>query len=79
MKSNHFPVYLEQLLQKLENEDAHIRVLGYLVTNALLAQLSGDHQIDVAIKILDVIKTRKLSSIDNIPLEKLDILEVCDQ
>lgn len=78
MISNNFPVYLKQLLPKLRDVNPHVRVLGYLVANALLGQLSGDQQIDAANRMLDVMKSENLSSTDDLPLDKVDILDVCE-
>jgi len=64
MMSNNYRAHLDGLLAKLEDENAHSRIFGYLVTRALLGRLSGEHQIDAAGRVLQVMGLEQLAGIE---------------
>ena len=55
LASNDYNVHFSSFLPKLQAKDLHTRVLAYLVMTSLIKQLSGEHQIEAACKILDAI------------------------
>jgi U3 small nucleolar RNA-associated protein 10 len=65
--SNNYSDHLDALLSKLRDCNPHVRVLGYLITRALLVRLSGEHQIDAAHKVLEVMRLEQLASIEDFP------------
>ncbi|KAG5637085.1 hypothetical protein H0H81_005818 [Sphagnurus paluster] len=68
MKSNHYVAYFQTLLSKLKDPNPHTKVLGYLITRALLVQLSGEQQFEAAHKVLDVIGVEALEGMEDLPL-----------
>lgn len=71
MKSDHFTEHLETLISKLTDSHPHIKLMGYLVATALVKQLSGDRQVDVAHQILATMNLNELSGIDDSSQEHL--------
>lgn len=55
MKSNEYTSHLDTLLVSLQDSNAHVRALSYLITYALLRQLSGEHRIEAANKIMEAV------------------------
>ncbi|KAF8064012.1 hypothetical protein FPV67DRAFT_198389 [Lyophyllum atratum] len=67
LKSNIYSVHLETLVAKLQDSNPHVKVLSYLITRALLGQLSGEHQVEAARKVLDVISVEELAGMEDLP------------
>lgn len=67
LMSNNYASHFEALVSKLHDTDPHSRVLSYLVTRALLIQLSGEHQLEAAYKLLSVIGMEPLAGIEDLP------------
>jgi U3 small nucleolar RNA-associated protein 10 len=74
--SNRLFELLPILVSKIESTNPHARALGYLIAKSLLAKLSGQHRVDVAKKILDVMKLEEISGIEDLPAEHDQFLEV---
>ncbi|KAF8999772.1 hypothetical protein BDQ17DRAFT_1360346 [Cyathus striatus] len=70
LKSNTFKAQVDHLILKLYAENPHSRSLGYLIARSLISQLSGEHQIDVADRVLAVMKLDSISGIEDISAEK---------
>ncbi|KAL0952425.1 hypothetical protein HGRIS_006698 [Hohenbuehelia grisea] len=64
LKSNVFLEHLDLLVAHLRNPNAHVRALGYLITRALLNQLSGEHQIQAAFKVMQAMDLKQLGGMD---------------
>jgi len=71
--SNDYPAHLDALLGKLGDSNAHGRVLGYLVTRALLDRLSGENQTDTAHRILQAMELEQLTGLLNSPDDFNDV------
>ncbi|KAI0790983.1 hypothetical protein C8Q75DRAFT_805854 [Abortiporus biennis] len=61
--SDNFQSHINTLLPKIQDKDPHIRTLASLVSRSLLSKLSGEHQLDVAHRVL---KTMALHDLENI-------------
>ncbi|GLB44223.1 putative U3 small nucleolar RNA-associated protein 10 [Lyophyllum shimeji] len=77
LKSNHYSEHLDTLIAKLQDPNPHVKVLGYLITSALLRQLSGEHQVEAAHRVLDVISIEALAGMQDLP-QTSDSSEVTD-
>lgn len=77
LKSNRLFELLPIFLSRLESVDPHTRALGYFVANALLSKLSGEHQVDVASRVLEVVKLEEISGVEDLSAERDPALEVC--
>ncbi|GJE92911.1 U3snoRNP10 and BP28CT domain-containing protein [Phanerochaete sordida] len=60
-----YAAHLEFLLERLNASDAHARALAYLVCRALLGNLSGERQVDVAHKIVNAMKLESLDKLED--------------
>ncbi|KAG6857013.1 hypothetical protein H0H87_010685 [Tephrocybe sp. NHM501043] len=69
LKSNSYSPHLDALITKLKDENPHTRVLGYLIARALLTQLSGEHQVEAAHRVLDVVDVAELGVMEDVPQE----------
>jgi U3 small nucleolar RNA-associated protein 10 len=76
LMSNNYTAHFDALVSKLHDTDPHSRVLSYLVARALLRQLSGEHQLEAAYKLLNVIGTKHLAGIEDLPPGKDDLFDV---
>jgi U3 small nucleolar RNA-associated protein 10 len=76
LASNDYNVHFSSFLLRLQAKDARTRVLAYLVMHALIKQLSGEHQIEAARNILDVIGSAGIYSFDNLSADSDNVLEV---
>lgn len=76
LRSNRYTVYLDALITKLQDANSHVKVLSYLITRSLLEQLSGEHQIEAARRVLEVIGIEEFAEIEELPQGNGDILEV---
>ena len=62
-------------MSKLTDSNPHISLMSYLIALGLIRRLSGEHQLEVAHKIIDTMKLEQLSGIDALSQEE-DALEV---
>ncbi|KAI0063355.1 ARM repeat-containing protein [Artomyces pyxidatus] len=62
--SNDLDSLLLFILSKLSDTNAHARNLAYLVVRSLLSQMSGEHQMDVAQKVLDAMAITTLEGME---------------
>jgi hypothetical protein len=52
--------HLDRLLAKLRDPEPHARILAHLIICVLVSRCSGEHQIDVAYKALEVMDIETL-------------------
>ena len=76
MMSNEYKAHFESLVAKLRNDNPHIQILTHLVMHALIKQLSGEHQIDAAHKILETIDFEQISAIQSLSEGASELLQV---
>lgn len=62
---------------KLQDINPHSRVLSYLITRALLRQLSGEHQLEAAYRVLDVAGITQLAEMEDLPAGSDKLSDVC--
>jgi U3 small nucleolar RNA-associated protein 10 len=67
LMSNNYAAHFGALVAKLQDVNPHSRVMSYLVTRALLQQLSGEHQLEAAHRVLSVIGIEQLAGIEDLP------------
>jgi len=65
LSSNNYSTQFETLLRKLVDPNSFSRTTGYLVMRALLGRLSGEHQIDAAHRVLEVMNLEDLNGLDD--------------
>lgn len=63
--SNNYTDHLKFLLAALQDANPHARALGYLIARSLLGRLSGEHQIDAAHEVLQVMHLEELSGAED--------------
>ena len=76
MMSNQYKAHFESLVAKLRDDNPHIQILTHLVMHALIKQLSGEHQIDAAHKILETIDYEQISAIQSLSADASELLQV---
>ncbi len=77
LMSNRLFEHLPKLLRRIESTNPHTRALGYLVAGALLKKISGEHQIDTAKTILDVMNLAQIQGIEYLLPKNDQFAEVC--
>jgi U3 small nucleolar RNA-associated protein 10 len=65
MVSNNYRAHLDGLLAKLHEENTYSRVFGHLITRAFLGRLSGEHQVDAADRVLQVMGLEQLAGMES--------------
>ncbi|KAF9451337.1 hypothetical protein P691DRAFT_663457 [Macrolepiota fuliginosa MF-IS2] len=75
LMSNQLIDLLPVLLSKIGSSNPHTRTLGYLVAKTLLNKLSGEHQVDIARRILAVMRLEEISGIEDLPVKHDQFLE----
>ncbi|KAJ3564821.1 hypothetical protein NP233_g8044 [Leucocoprinus birnbaumii] len=75
LMSNQLFELLPILLSYVGSTDPYTRALGYLVAKALLSKLSGQHQVDLARKVLDIMKVEVIGGIEDLPAEHDQFVE----
>ncbi|RDB23790.1 U3 small nucleolar RNA-associated protein 10 [Hypsizygus marmoreus] len=68
LKSNNYTAHLNMLISKLRDTNPHVKVLSYLIVRSLLRQLSGEHQVDAAQRVLDLIDVEELAGMEDLSL-----------
>ena len=66
VSSNDYPRHLTMLLRLLNESDAHTTNICYLILRALLNQLSGEHQVDAAQRILSSMGVHSLDVLQGV-------------
>jgi U3 small nucleolar RNA-associated protein 10 len=56
-------------MSKLTDSNPHISLMSHLIALGLIKKLSGEHQLEVAHKIIDTLKLEQLSGIDGLSEE----------
>jgi U3 small nucleolar RNA-associated protein 10 len=77
LTSNNYAAHFDVLVAKLLDVNVHSRVLSYLVTRALLRQLSGEHQLEAAHRVLQVTNIEQLDGIEDLPAWSDNLFDVC--
>jgi U3 small nucleolar RNA-associated protein 10 len=75
--SNNYAAHFDALVAKLQDVSPHSRVLSYLIARALLGQLSGEHQLEAAHRVLRVTSVEQLAGIEDLPSGSHDLFDVC--
>jgi hypothetical protein len=57
-------------MSKLTDSNPHISLMSHLIALGLIRKLSGEHQLEVAHKIIDTMRLEQLSGIDALPQEE---------
>jgi U3 small nucleolar RNA-associated protein 10 len=57
-------------VSKLTDPNPYISLMSHLIALGLIRKLSGDHQVEVAHRIVDVMKLEQLSGIDDLSQEQ---------
>ena len=57
-------------MSKLTDSNPHISLMSHLIALGLIRKLSGEHQLEVAHKIIDTMKLEQLSGIDALSQEE---------
>jgi U3 small nucleolar RNA-associated protein 10 len=76
MMSNEYKAHFESLVAKLHDDNPHIQILTHLVMHALIKQLSGEHQINAAHKILETVDYEQISAIQSLSEDASELLQV---
>ena len=76
MMSNEYKAHFESLVAKLRNDNAHVQILTYLIMHSLIKQLSGEHQIGAAYKILETIDYEHISTIQGLSEDATELIQV---
>lgn len=76
MMSNEYKAHFQSLVAKLRDENPHVQILTHLVMHALIKQLSGEHQINAAHKVLETIGSEQLSRIESLSEDAGEVLKV---
>lgn len=70
LSSDRFPIHINTLMSKLTDSNPYISLLSHLVALGLVRKLSGEHQLEIAHKIIDTMKLEQLSGIDALSQEE---------
>lgn len=62
LASNDFTSHVDELVIKLNNPNAQIRLLALVVARALLRRLTGEHQVDTALKIVQTLDLQQVTT-----------------
>ncbi|CAA7262090.1 unnamed protein product [Cyclocybe aegerita] len=73
LASNRFSDYLITLLGKLQDCSVHTKLFAYLISLLLIRKASGDHQLDVAQRMLEVMDLKRLSGVNDLSQEHLSL------
>jgi U3 small nucleolar RNA-associated protein 10 len=74
--SNAYPRHLDMLLRLLSSSDAHTTNICYLILRSLLKQLSGEHQVDAAQRILSSMGIQSLDVFQGVMANATALQEV---
>jgi U3 small nucleolar RNA-associated protein 10 len=65
LSSSTFSEHLTELIKKLEDSNAHVRIFGYFIAKALIRRMSGERQVDVAQLVLGTLNEEQITSVDD--------------
>lgn len=65
--SDNYAAHFDVLVAKLQDNNPHSRILSNLVARALLGQLSGEHQLEAAHRVLNVTGIDQLAELEDLP------------
>jgi U3 small nucleolar RNA-associated protein 10 len=57
-------------MSKLTDSNPHISLMSHLIALGLIRKLSGEHQLEIAHKIIDTMKLEQLSGFDALSQEE---------
>ena len=69
ISSDRFPIHINTLMSKLTDSNPHVSLMSHLIALGLIRKLSGEHQLEVAQKIIDTMNLEQLSGIDALSQE----------
>ncbi|KAG7098539.1 hypothetical protein E1B28_000475 [Marasmius oreades] len=78
LASNEYPHHLDEVVNKLTDENSHARVFGYLIARALVTRLSGEHQVAAADRILSAINLEQVAASEDASDDVIEILKKVD-
>ena len=70
LSSDRFPLHVDTLMSKLTDSNPHISLMSHLIALGLVRKLSGEHQLEIAHKIINTMKLEQLSGIDALSEEE---------
>ena len=70
LSSDRFPIHINTLMSKLTDSNPYISLMSHLIALGLIRKLSGEHQLEVAHRIIDTMKLEQLSGIDTLSQEE---------
>ncbi|KAJ3515006.1 hypothetical protein NLJ89_g2035 [Agrocybe chaxingu] len=73
LASNRFSDYLKTLLGKLQDCNVHTKLFAYLISLPLTRKASGEHQLEVAQRMLNVMDLKRLSGVSDLSQEHLSL------
>jgi len=71
--SDRLPIYLDSLIGKLEDARPHVELLGYLIALSLIKKSSGQSQMEMARKFLNILGLDELPDIDDLSQDHLTL------
>ncbi|KAM6493306.1 hypothetical protein JOM56_011440 [Amanita muscaria] len=78
LMSNDYAVHFETFVTKLQVDDPHAQAFAYLIIHALIQQLSGEHQVNAALKVLEVLGRDVCANLASVALDSDKALESLD-
>ena len=70
LSSDRFPIHINTLMSKLTDSNPYVSLLSHLIALGLIRKMSGEHQLEVAHKIIEIMKLEQLSGIDALSQEE---------
>lgn len=75
LSSNDFSQHVDDLVAKLRHTNGHVRLFACVIARALLRRLTGGHQVDTALKIVQALDLDQLAessdSVGNVSADEL--------
>lgn len=71
--SDRLEVYVDSVISKLQDSQPHVKLLGHLIATSLINKLSGVDQVEIACKVLSLMRIDELSGIDDTSQEYLTL------
>jgi U3 small nucleolar RNA-associated protein 10 len=71
--SDRLEAYVDSVISKLQDSQPHVKLLGHLIATSLIKKLSGVDQVEIARKILSLMRIDELSGIDDTSQEYLTL------
>jgi U3 small nucleolar RNA-associated protein 10 len=73
LASDRLEAYVDSVIDKLQDSQPHVKLLGHLIATSLIKKLSGVDQVEIARKILSLMRIDELSGIDDTSQEYLTL------